>query len=91
MVVSEFDELTDEEKVEALRRLCTAAFAISANSFAVLAKRGLLHPEEVDVVLSTLAELLDKLPVKLRAAFPERLTEKLTDIRRVAAANWKDV
>jgi len=88
--VSEFDSLTEQEKVEALRRLCTASLAVSANSFAVLAKRGLLHPDEVDVVLSTLKDLLDKLPEKLRATIPAGLTEKMAAIKQVAAANWND-
>jgi hypothetical protein len=88
VVVSAFDDLSEEQKIEAIRRLSGASLALNMNTFTILANRGLLRPEEVDGTLSTLVELIDKLPESLRAEISPGVMEKLEAVRREAASNW---
>ncbi len=87
--MSEFDDLSESQKVEALRGLSLAAFVLGIEPYLVLAKRGLIHPDEVETIFLPVLDLFDWLPAKLRDAFPYSFTEGFADIKRVAAANWK--
>lgn len=88
-MVSKFHDVTDAEKVEALRGLSLAAFILGIESWSVLAKRGLISSDEAEAAFAPVLELYDRLPARLHDAMPYEFTGGLAEIKRVAAANWK--
>jgi hypothetical protein len=89
MVVSENEKLTDEEKFKMLGGIAGSALGLGLGSFAVLAARGLVHPDEVEGIFSTLLGTIDQLPANVRESMPYNLLQSMADVKRVAAANWK--
>jgi hypothetical protein len=88
VVVIESDTLSDAERMKVLSRFAIAALQLGLGSFALLAERGLLHPEEAEGLLSGVEETFNRLPPKMRDSLPPEITEGFADIRRRAAETW---
>jgi hypothetical protein len=89
VVVSDSDKLSEEEKFKALGGIAAGALQLGLSSFAVLAARGLVDPDEVETVLSTLLQTFDQLPEKVRDSMPYDFLRGLAEVKRVAVLNWK--
>ena len=89
-MVSTFDRLNDEQKIEALRLLCKTSVTLHMKTIAVLAKRGLIDLEDSENVLSTAIDLFDGLPEDMKAAFPPEMRKKIELARSEAASSLDD-
>ena len=87
-MVSKFDKLTPDEKVETLHVISSVALMGMFSAYVMLAGRGLLAPEEVGPIFDPLLEKLEAAPISNDESFAKML-EEVGKIKKIAAENWK--